>query len=137
SVGGTVMISQKFDAPTTYERLCDPQLAVTHYFCVTQMAMSMRQLPGFDGRRLARLTALITGGAPNPEAHIRQWLNDGVTMINAWGMSEIWVRGWSVTPGYWERPDLDAQAFKDGWFRTGDVAIRDAAGCYTLVDRIK
>jgi fatty-acyl-CoA synthase len=185
SVGGTVLISQKFDAPTTHARLCDPQLGVTHYFCVTQMAMSMRQLPGFDGRRLARLTALITGGAPNPEAHIRQWLNDGVSMINAWGMSEIcsgtaqplgdpqrlldnpsaiglphltldmklvdadgqevgtgsageiWVRGWSVTPGYWERPDLDAQAFKDGWFRTGDVAIRDAAGSYTLVDRIK
>ena len=185
SVGGTVLISQKFDAPTTYERLCDPQLRVTHYFCVTQMAMSMRQLPGFDGRRLARLTALITGGAPNPEAHTRRWLDDGVTMINAWGMSEIcsgtaqplgdpqrlrdnpgaiglphlmidmklvdaegqevgtgsageiWVRGWSVTPGYWERPDLDAQAFKDGWFRTGDVAIRDAKGSYTLVDRIK
>jgi fatty-acyl-CoA synthase len=50
---------------------------------------------------------------------------------------EICVRGWSVTPGYWERPDLDAQAFEDGWFRTGDVAIRDAAGSYTLVDRIK
>ena len=31
------------------------------------MAMTMRQLPGFDGRRLAHLTALITGGAPNPE----------------------------------------------------------------------
>lgn len=185
SVGGTVLLSQKFDAPTTYERLCDLQLGVTHYFCVTQMAMSMRQLPGFDGRRLARLTALITGGAPNPEAHIRRWLDDGVAMINAWGMSEICsgtaqplgdpqrlldnpsaigvphltlemklvdadgqevgtgsvgeicVRGWSVTPGYWERPDLDAQAFKDGWFCTGDVAIRDAAGCYTLVDRIK
>jgi fatty-acyl-CoA synthase len=185
SVGGTVLISQKFDAPTTYERLCEPQLGITHYFCVTQMAMLMRQLPDFAGRRLAHLTALITGGAPNPEAHIRRWLDDGVTMINAWGMSEIgsgtaqplgdperlldnpsaiglphltldmklvdadgrevgtgtpgeiWVRGWSVTPGYWERPDLDAQAFQDGWFRTGDVAIRDAKGVYTLVDRIK
>jgi fatty-acyl-CoA synthase len=185
SVGGAVLLCRKFEAATTYERLCDPQLGVTHYFCVTQMAMSMRQLPGFDGRKLARLTALITGGAPNPEAHIRCWLDDGVTMINAWGMSEIgsgtaqplgnrqrlldnpsaiglphltldmklvdsdgrevgtgtpgeiWVRGWSVTPGYWERPDLDAQAFQDGWFRTGDVAIRDPAGSYTLVDRIK
>ena len=185
SVGGTVLISQKFDAATTYERLCDPQLGITHYFCVAQMAMSMRQLPGFDGRKLARLTALITGGAPNPAAHIERWLNDGVAMINAWGMSEIcsgtaqplgdrrrladnpgaigmphltiemklvdahgrelgvaeageiWVRGWSVTPGYWERPDLDAQAFKEGWFRTGDVGIRDAAGSYILVDRIK
>jgi len=185
SVGGTVLISQKFDAPVTYERLSDESLGITHYFCVTQMAMAMRQLPGFDGRRLARLTALITGGAPNPEAHIRRWLDDGVTMINAWGMSEIgsataqplgdrerllanpsaiglphqmlemklmapdgqeagtgqpgeiWVRGWSVTPGYWERPDLNAQSFVDGWFRTGDIAVRDPSGAYTLIDRIK
>ena len=185
SLGGTVLISQKFDAPLTYARLSDEQLGVTHYFCVTQMAMMMRQLPGFDGRRLAQLTALITGGAPNPESHIRRWLDDGVAMINAWGMSEIgsgtaqplgdsgrllanpgaiglphmtldmklvtadgqeapsgvageiWVRGWSVTPGYWERPDLNAQAFVDGWFRTGDIGTRDDAGAYTLVDRIK
>src|SRR5262249_38370960 len=68
--GGHVLISQKFDAPVTYARLADPKLAITHYFCVTQMAMMMRQLPGFDGRRLSHLTALITGGAPNPEAHI-------------------------------------------------------------------
>ena len=185
SLGGTVLISQKFDAPVTYERLSDESLGVTHYFCVTQMAMLMRQLPGFDGRRLARLTALITGGAPNPEAHIRRWLDDGVTMINAWGMSEIgsgtsqplgnpqrllanpsaiglphltlemklmasdgqeaatgepgeiWARGWSVTPGYWERPDLNEQAFVDGWFRTGDIAVCDASGAFTLIDRIK
>ena len=88
-VGGTVLISQKFDAPATYERLADPTLRISHYFCVTQMAMMMRQLPGFDGRRLSRLTALITGGAPNPEAHIRRWLDDGVMMVNGWGMSEI------------------------------------------------
>jgi fatty-acyl-CoA synthase len=185
SVGGTVLISQKFDAPVTYERLSDESLGITHYFCVTQMAMALRQLPEFDGRRLARLTALITGGAPNPEAHIRRWLDDGVTLINAWGMSEIgsgtaqplgdrerllcnpsavglphltldmklmgpdgqeadtgqageiWVRGWNVTPGYWERPDLNAQSFVDGWFRTGDIALRDTSGCYMLIDRIK
>ncbi len=66
-----------------------PSSAISHYFCVTQMAMMMRQLPGFDGRRLSHLTALITGGAPNPEAHILRWLDDGVMMVNGWGMSEI------------------------------------------------
>src|SRR5262249_11657281 len=43
--GGTVLISQKFDAPVTYSRLADRTLGITHYFCVTQMAMMMRQLP--------------------------------------------------------------------------------------------
>jgi fatty-acyl-CoA synthase len=184
-VGGTVHISQKFDAPVTYERLGDPNLGITHYFCVTQMAMMMRQLPGFDGRRLARLKALITGGAPNPPAHILRWIDDGVMMVNGWGMSEIcsataqpvgdlerirknpgavglphltveiklvdaegrevsrgepgeiWVRGANVTPGYWRRPELNRTAFTGEWFHTGDVAVRDAQGFYTIVDRIK
>lgn len=183
--GGTVLISQKFDAPVTYARLADSKLGITHYFCVTQMAMMMRQLPDFDGRRLSHLTALITGGAPNPEAHILRWLDDGVAMINGWGMSEIcsalaqpvgdldrirahpsavglphltvemklvdsegrevgvgapgeiWTRGSNVTPGYWRRPELNATAFQDGWFKTGDVAVRDADGFYSIVDRIK
>jgi fatty-acyl-CoA synthase len=87
--GGRLYVSQKFDAQITYERLADRKLDITHYFCVTQMAMMMRQLPGFDGRRLSHLTALITGGAPNPEAHIRRWLDDGVMMANGWGMSEV------------------------------------------------
>jgi fatty-acyl-CoA synthase len=183
--GGTVLVSQKFDAPVTYARLADRTLNISHYFCVTQMAMMMRQLPGFDGRKLAHLTALITGGAPNPEAHILRWLDDGVAMVNGWGMSEIcsalaqpvgdldrirahpsavglphltvemklvdsegrevglgepgeiWTRGSNVTPGYWRRPELNATAFQDGWFRTGDVAVRDADGFYSIVDRIK
>lgn len=87
-VGGRVLVSQRFDAPVTYERLVDPQLGITHYFSVTQMAMSLRQLPGFDGHRLARLTAYMTGGSPNPEAHHRAWLDDGVMMLNGFGMSE-------------------------------------------------
>jgi fatty-acyl-CoA synthase len=87
-MGARVLISQKFDAPVTYQRLADPKLGVTHYFSVTQMAMSMRQLPDFDGRKLARLTAYVTGGSPNPEAHHRSWLDDGVMMLNGFGMSE-------------------------------------------------
>jgi fatty-acyl-CoA synthase len=185
SVGGTVYISQKFDAVVTYQRLMDPALKVSHYFCVTQMAMMMRQLPGFDGKKLSHLTALITGGAPNPAAHILRWLDDGVPMINGWGMTEtcsalaqplgdlerirahpsavglphltvelklvdaegaevgdgeageIWTRGSNVTPGYWRRPELNVASFEDGWFKTGDVGVRDADGFYHIVDRIK
>jgi fatty-acyl-CoA synthase len=50
---------------------------------------------------------------------------------------EIWVRGANVTPGYWRRPELNRTAFTDGWFHTGDVAVRDVQGFYTIVDRIK
>ncbi len=49
---------------------------------------------------------------------------------------EIWVRGDNVASRYWNRPDLTAGALRDGWFRTGDVARRDAAGLFWFTDRI-
>ena len=52
-------------------------------------------------------------------------------------VGELWLRGPSVTRGYWQQPDTTAAAFTDGWFRTGDAARRDADGFYFVVDRRK
>ena len=48
---------------------------------------------------------------------------------------EIWVRGEHVAQRYWNQPALDALG--DGWFRSGDIAERDAAGVYWFKDRVK
>ncbi len=51
---------------------------------------------------------------------------------------ELLVRGTSVFPGYWHRPEVNAEVFVDGdWFRTGDVAYLDDEGFLFIVDRIK
>ncbi len=50
---------------------------------------------------------------------------------------ELWLKGPSITPGYWNQPDLTAKAFHDGWFKTGDAACQDADGFFYLVDRKK
>jgi fatty-acyl-CoA synthase len=50
---------------------------------------------------------------------------------------ELWLRGPGITKGYWNQPALTAQAFDDGWFKTGDAARHDADGFYYLVDRKK
>jgi long-chain acyl-CoA synthetase len=52
------------------------------------------------------------------------------------GVGELWVRGDAVTPGYWNRPDANAEKWSDGWFRTGDLVSRDANGFVYYVDRI-
>jgi fatty-acyl-CoA synthase len=52
-------------------------------------------------------------------------------------VGELWLRGPSVTAGYWNQPETTAAAFTDGWFRTGDAARRDADGFTFLVDRRK
>jgi len=51
---------------------------------------------------------------------------------------ELCTRGPQVTSGYWRQPEETRQAFfGDGWFRTGDIARRDAQGYYFLLDRRK
>jgi malonyl-CoA/methylmalonyl-CoA synthetase len=48
---------------------------------------------------------------------------------------EIWVKGANVFGGYWQRPEATAEAFEKGWFKTGDVAIRNADGYYKILGR--
>ena len=48
---------------------------------------------------------------------------------------EIWLRGPSITVGYWRKPRADF--FSEDWFRTGDAARRDADGYYYLDGRTK
>jgi long-chain acyl-CoA synthetase len=52
-------------------------------------------------------------------------------------VGEIAIRGENVMKGYWRRPEATAEAIPDGWFRTGDLARRDADGFYVIVDRKK
>jgi long-chain acyl-CoA synthetase len=50
---------------------------------------------------------------------------------------EVVVRGPNVFAGYWRKPEETEAAFRDGWFRTGDVAYRDDDGYLFIVDRSK
>ncbi|WP_042693104.1 AMP-binding protein [Azospirillum sp. B506] len=86
--GGTLLLSPGFDPVLTLERLADPALAVTHYMCVPQMAQTLRQQPGYAPAKLSRLVFFGTGGAPNPPALVRRFLDEGVPMADGYGSSE-------------------------------------------------
>jgi long-chain acyl-CoA synthetase len=50
---------------------------------------------------------------------------------------EIVLRSPSMMLGYWRNPAATAETIRDGWLHTGDVAVVDADGYYTIVDRLK
>ncbi|WP_030949967.1 long-chain-fatty-acid--CoA ligase [Streptomyces sp. NRRL S-646] len=52
-------------------------------------------------------------------------------------IGEIAIRGHNVMKGYYKRPGATAEAIKEGWFRSGDLARRDEDGFYYIVDRSK
>jgi malonyl-CoA/methylmalonyl-CoA synthetase len=65
-----------------------------------------------------------------------------VKLLNAAGhpvaegeIGELYVRGPNVCAGYWHRPEATAEAFVEGWFRTGDLGERSSDGYYTLRGR--
>ncbi|MER7977983.1 acyl-CoA synthetase [Streptomyces sp. NPDC095817] len=50
---------------------------------------------------------------------------------------EVVYRSPQLCDGYWDKPEETADAFRDGWFHSGDLAVRDADGYFTVVDRVK
>ncbi|MGW7487367.1 fatty acyl-CoA synthetase [Streptomyces sp. NPDC054786] len=50
---------------------------------------------------------------------------------------EVVYRSPQLCTGYWDKPEETAEAFRDGWFHSGDLAVRDAEGYFTVVDRVK
>lgn len=52
-------------------------------------------------------------------------------------VGELVIRGEQVCSGYWNRPDAVAEAFRGGWFHSGDLAVKDTDGYFSIVDRKK
>jgi acyl-coenzyme A synthetase/AMP-(fatty) acid ligase len=50
---------------------------------------------------------------------------------------ELIMRGPQFMLGYWKSPDATAAAIRDGWYYSGDIVTRDAAGYYYVLDRSK
>ncbi len=59
------------------------------------------------------------------------------TDVAAGEPGEVWIRGRSVMQGYWENAQATREAFRDGWFRNGDLGLFDEQGYLHIIDRIK
>jgi oxalate---CoA ligase len=74
------------------------------------------------------------GVAAGPEVAVMG--NDGALLPRG-AIGEIVIRGENVTAGYENNPTANADAFTNGWFRTGDQGVLDDDGYLTITGRIK
>jgi len=73
-------------------------------------------------------------GYPLPGVKIRRVDEQGEVLEDPLSPGELEVRGLNVFSEYWGNPEASIAAFRDGWFRTGDVAVV-ADGHYRLLGR--
>ncbi|KAJ7735764.1 AMP binding protein [Mycena metata] len=84
-------------------------------------------------RKMGSIGSLL----PNLEARLVDD-EDGNVDAEEGSPGELWIRGPTVMKGYLNNPAATANSITpDGWFKTGDVAIKDKDGHYYIVDRRK
>ena len=76
---------------------------------------------GSSGRLLRGYEARLIDheGAPTPPSEV----------------GNLWIRGGSAASRYWQRPEMSAETFVDGWTRTGDLYVQDEAGFWWHMGR--
>jgi malonyl-CoA/methylmalonyl-CoA synthetase len=75
-----------------------------------------------------------TVGPPLDGVDVRL-VDDAGAEAGGGAVGEIEVRGPNLFLGYLNRPDATAEVLRDGWFRTGDMAVRDPDGYLRIVGR--
>ena len=102
---------------------------VVEAYGMTEAAHQMASNPLRGGRKPGSV-----GVAAGPDVAI---MGEGGRLLAAGEIGEVVIRGPSVMSGYENNPTANAEAFVNGWFRTGDQGVIDADGYLTLTGRLK
>jgi malonyl-CoA/methylmalonyl-CoA synthetase len=146
--GGTMF----FGVPAMYQRLCDYlERHPTDLHHVRLFVSGSAPLPPNLFERCQRLLGqpvlerygLTEGGivVSNPYDGQRHPGRVGHPLpgveIRLGEQDEVEVKGGQVFSGYWQNPQATAEAFHDGWFRTGDIGEIDSDGSLAITGRLK
>ena len=83
----------------------------------------------YEGRRQAGTVGFPVSG------YQAKVVSDDGALCEAGQQGELWVKGDGLMRGYWNQPEATEQAIQAGWFRTGDVVLRQADGYFRIMGR--
>ena len=106
------------------------------YYGQSEAPMVISYLAKGDHAGGEDLGRLASCGRPSPFVRTALLGDDGAP-VAVGETGEICVAGPLLAGGYWNLPEETAEAFRDGWLHTGDVAREDEAGFWYIVDRTK
>ncbi len=178
-MGGTVILTRTFDPSKALELIRREKVSI--FMGVPAIFLFLANQPDFGCMKDVRI--IMSGGAPLPVSLIKLYNENGLKLLQGFGMSEagpsitvldrdmylkkagsigrrlmhletrvvdedmndvghgeigeLIMRGPNVMPGYWNRPQANEEAFRGGWFHSGDLARREADGSLYIVDRSK
>jgi long-chain acyl-CoA synthetase len=101
--------------------------------------------PVVEGYGLSESTCRSTFNPPNegrrpgscglPIGNEMKVFDDNDCEVADGELGEIVLRGENILKGYYKNPEATAEAFRNGWFHSGDIGYRDADGYFFIVDR--
>lgn len=78
------------------------------------------------------------GSVGRPLMHVKaRIVDDEDRDVPPGEVGELVLQGPNICAGYWHRPEANEEAFRGGWFHTGDLARQDEEGYFYIVDRKK
>jgi acyl-CoA synthetase (AMP-forming)/AMP-acid ligase II len=130
-----VAVTGAADIPVELVRRIDQELpfsVIITGYGLTEAGTAAATSPSDDVETIAK-----TVGRPRPGFALRI-VTDGGTDVDTGAPGEVLLRGGSVMVGYLDDPEATSQTLSpDGWLRTGDIGLVDAAGCLHIVGRAK
>jgi long-chain acyl-CoA synthetase len=108
-----------------------PQLVMCNAYGATETTSPATIMPPGDG--IAHSDSI---GKVVPCGEIRV-MDDACREVPPGELGELWIAGPMIVPGYWRNDAATADAFKNGFWRSGDIGSVDAAGYVRIADRKK
>jgi fatty-acyl-CoA synthase len=130
-------------SPTILRRMEELGIQVTHLYGLTETYgphVYCEMQPGWEGLEVdGRAAVMARQGVPYHHALHLRVVDDEMKDVAADGetLGEVVMRGNNVMKGYFEDPEATAQAFRGGWFHSGDIGVLHPDGYIELRDRKK